>query len=138
MDTSFLVSLYVLDSNSQRAAARIKVARLPLLLTPLGELELVNAILQRLFRRELSRPQAKAALAMVTADIDGGILQQIPMSHTAFERAKRMARKHTPRLGTGTLDILHVASAVVAQADAFYTFDQRQAKLARAEGMTIA
>lgn len=54
-DTSFLVSLYVLDANSALAAARMEQAKLPILLTPLGELELTNAISLRLFRRELDR-----------------------------------------------------------------------------------
>ena len=41
----------------------------------------------------------------------------------------------TPRLGTRTLDVLHVVSALALQADTFYTFDTRQAKLAAAEGL---
>jgi len=32
---------------------------------------------------------------------------------------------------------LHVASALVLQSEAFLTFDQRQAELARAEGLKI-
>jgi len=38
-------------------------------------------------------------------------------------------------LGTSTLDILHVAAAIVLDADSFHTFDDRQKKLAKAAGL---
>jgi predicted nucleic acid-binding protein len=39
------------------------------------------------------------------------------------------------RLGNRTLDTLHVASALELKAERFWTFDDRQAKLARAAGL---
>ena len=136
-DTSFLVSLYVLDGNSARAAAEMKHAKLPILLTPFGELELTNAMLLRLFRRELLPSKVKAAQALVRKDIEDGIFLLRPLAGTVYERARQIARRWTPRLGSCTLDVLHVASAVVLQADTFYTFDRSQAKLAKAEGLTV-
>jgi predicted nucleic acid-binding protein len=136
-DTSFLASLYVLDDNSALAAARMKRAKLPLLITAFGELELTNAVALRLFRKELSASQAKAAHALIRKDLEDGVLMVSPLPASAFERAKRIARRQTPRLGTRTLDVLHVASAVVLQVDTFYTFDTRQAKLAAAEGLVV-
>jgi len=38
-------------------------------------------------------------------------------------------------LGTRTLDTLHVACALELKAERFWTFDQRQAKLAKAAGL---
>ena len=136
-DTSFLVSLYVLDANSARAAAQMKHAKLPILLTPFGELELTNAILLRLFRRELLPSKVKAAHALVRKDIEDGIFLLKPLAGAVYERAKQIARRRTPQLGTRTLDVLHVASAVVLQAETFYTFDRSQEKLAEAEGLTV-
>jgi len=136
-DTSFLVSLYVLDANSARAAAQMKQVELPMLLTPLGEVELSNALYLRLFRNELVASKIGAAQALFTKDIEGGILELRSLSQAAYDRAKVMARKHTPRLGTRTLDILHVASALVLKADAFYTFDHNQRRLAEAEGLAV-
>ena len=136
-DTSFLASLYVLDDNSAPAAARMKRAKLPLLMTSFGELELTNAVALRLFRKELSGSQVKAAHALIRKDLEDGVLLVNALPVSAFERAKRIARKQTPRLGTRTLDVLHVASALVLQADTFYTFDTRQAKLAAAEGLLV-
>ena len=136
-DTSFLVSLYVLDANSALAATQMKQAKLSILLTPFGELELTNAILLRLFRRELLPSKVKAARALVGRDIEDGVLLLKPLAAAVYERAKQIARRRTPRLGARTLDVLHVASALVLQADTFYTFDRSQGKLAMAEGLTV-
>ena len=136
-DTSFLVSLYVLDANSEHAAAHMKEAKLPVLLTPLGELELTNAISLRLFWKELAAEEIKRAHALFARDVADGVFQRTPLSPAVFDTAKRIARKRTPRLGTRTLDVLHVASALVLHAEAFYTFDRNQAKLAKAEGLTV-
>ncbi len=136
-DTSFLVSLYVLDANSAAAAARMKRAKLPLSISSLGELELTNAICLRIFRKELTRPEAKAAFTLIRNDIGAGVLRVTAMSIAGLERAKRIARKQTPLLGSRTLDVLHVALALVLKAEAFYTFDERQRRLATAEGMAV-
>ena len=136
-DTSFLVSLYVLDVNSARADAVMRRTNLPIVISPLGELELTNAISLRLFRRELKATQAKAAYTLVHKDIEDGVLEIKPIPSAAFERAKQIARRGTPRLGTRTLDVLHVALALQFGADVFYTFDTRQAKLAAAQGLGL-
>ena len=136
-DTSFLVSLYVLDANSARAAAQMKQVALPVLLTALGEVELSNALYLRLFRNELVASKIGAAQALFAKDIEDGILELRSLSQAAYDRAKVMARKYTPRLGTRTLDILHVASALELKADAFYTFDRNQRRLAEAEGLAV-
>ena len=44
--------------------------------------------------------------------------------------------RHAARLGARTLDSLHVACALELRAERFWTFDERQKRLARAEGLT--
>jgi predicted nucleic acid-binding protein len=136
-DTSFVVSLYVPDANSGRAAARMKDALLPILLTPLGELELVNALYLRVFRKELAPSKVNAARALFGRDIADGIFQLRTFPPAVYDRSKLIARKHTPRLGTRTLDLLHVASALTLNANTFYTFDRNQEKLAKSEGLLV-
>lgn len=136
-DTSFLVSLYVLDANSVIAAGRMRDAKLPFLLTPIVEVELTNALYLRLFRRELAASQVHAANALFRGDLADGIFQSKPVSAGMFEKAKLLSRKQTPRLGTRALDVLHVASALVLEAETFYTFDRNQGKLAEAEGLRV-
>jgi hypothetical protein len=72
-DTSFLVSLYVLDANSPAAAAKVKHAHLPVLLTSFGEVELANALYLWLFRKELVPSKVKAARALFAKDTENGI-----------------------------------------------------------------
>lgn len=134
-DTSFVVSLYTPDANSVRASAVMSSAALPILLTPLGELELINALELRRFRGELDSNEVRAARAAFRRDLQTGIFDLKPVTAAMYERAKLLARRRTSRLGTRSLDILHVAAAILLHADAFYSFDRNQSKLARAEGL---
>lgn len=136
-DTSFLVSLYTPDANSASAAAQMKRLRTPFLLTPFGELELLNALELRIFRRELTPAEIKAARAALRGDIETGVYALTPLPGGAFEKAKELACRHTSNLGSRTLDILHVAAALVLLADAFFSFDRGQKRLAKAVGLKI-
>ena len=136
-DASFLVSLYVLDPNSAKASAKMKRAAMPLLLTDVGKIEILNAIGLRLFRKELRPSEAKAAYDLFHQDAETGVVQIVPLPAAAYERAEQIARTRTPLLGTRTLDVLHVAGALALKADAFYTFDQKQATLASAVGLRL-
>ncbi|MFI5104281.1 MAG: hypothetical protein ACHP79_05090, partial [Terriglobales bacterium] len=62
VDTSFLVSLYSPDANSTAAAGVMQASKGSHLVSTLGELEVVNALQFRVFRKELSPAQARAAL----------------------------------------------------------------------------
>ena len=55
LDTSFLVSLYCPDANSAFAAALLQTVTVPLVITTLCELEAVNALGLRVFRKEVSQ-----------------------------------------------------------------------------------
>ena len=85
-DSSFLVSLYTPDANSAAAAARIRHAIRPFPLVPFGELELINAIQLRLFRREIKAAQAMGALADLASDTDSGLFSPVPATAAIYER----------------------------------------------------
>jgi predicted nucleic acid-binding protein len=133
-DSSFLVSLYIADSNSAAAVSEMAHLTLPVMVTSLGELELDNAIQLRVFRKQIAADDG-APHAAFRADIDAGVLAIKPMSEAIYTEARRLASRWTSRFGTRTLDILHVASAIVLKADSFHTFDDRQKKLANAAGL---
>jgi predicted nucleic acid-binding protein len=134
-DTSFLVSLYTPDANSEPAAQLMQRTKPPVLFTPLGEAELTNAFYLRIFRKELNLSEVKRAFAMFREDLATGVIALKPLPGNAFQRAIQISRGSTARLGTRTLDILHVASALALSADQLYTFDNAQRRLARAEGL---
>ena len=137
LDSSFLFSLYVLDVNSAAASAKMRRAVLPLLLTDVGKIEILNAVGLRLFRKELRPSEAKKVYGLFREDIQQGVVQIVPLPAAAYQQAEQIARTHTPLLGTRALDVLHVAGAIVLKADAFYTFDRKQASLAVAVGLAI-
>ena len=60
------------------------------------------------------------------------------MPENAFELCADLAHRYGPKLGTSTLDSLHVACALELKAERFWTFDERQAKLAKAAGLKAA
>jgi predicted nucleic acid-binding protein len=58
-----------------------------------------------------------------------------PMPEDAFEVCAELANRYGPELGMKTLDALHVACALELKAERFWTFDERQTKLAKAAGL---
>jgi predicted nucleic acid-binding protein len=133
-DTSFLVSLYLPDAHSRSALRRLKEG-VQLWLTPLHRVECSHAISQHVFRKIMSEPEAHRILALVEEDRKTQPWVEVPVPEKAFETCARLARDWVPRLGTRTLDTLHVACALELAATVFWTFDERQAKLAAALGL---
>jgi predicted nucleic acid-binding protein len=134
-DTSFLVSLYLPDVHSPAAWAAMKLHP-HLFLTPLHELELVNAIQLAVFRKLISRTQARSVLRDFEQDRTG-VFELTPMPIESYARAEQLARRHTSTLGTRSLDILQVATALVLKPDVFFSFDDRQRRLAKAERFRV-
>jgi len=136
-DTSFLVSLYVQDANSVRAAA-VAPGILPIQLTPLTEHELRNAIRLCVFRQQITSAQREKALHELEKDKAAGVLHAVPLDWPkAFKQAEALGRQHTEDHGNRGMDILHVASALALRAKRFATFDDRQRELARAAGLEV-
>ena len=54
-----------------------------------------------------------------------------------LEQAAELSRQYTPTLGTRSLDVLHVASALALGMRQFVTYDKRQARLAEACGLKV-
>ena len=136
-DTSFLVSLYVPDSHSAEAQRKL-AARPPIWLTPLHRAEFVHAIYQHGFQRKMSAAEAQRVLADLEDDRAAGVWREADLPEMTWERSVGLARKHGGRLGVRTLDTLHVASALELHSERFWTFDDRQAKLAVLEHLKIS
>ena len=136
-DTSFLASLYGADANSLEAIRQITPLKAPLALTPLGELEFVNAFESRISRKESTAAQVTAYSRALHDDIAAGIVSRVPFRPETLDRAIELARQHSRALSARSLDILHVALALEIGATVFLTFDVNQAKLARAAGLKV-
>jgi predicted nucleic acid-binding protein len=130
-DTSFLISLYSPDINSAAAAQTMSASKGDRFISTFGELEVVNALGLRVFRKEVSAAQAQSSLADFEQDLRDGVFQLRPLPEPVFERARQLSRQTTARLGTRTADLLHVAAALELGVDCLYSFDQQQRKLAQ-------
>jgi predicted nucleic acid-binding protein len=103
--------------------------------TPLHSAECSHAIAKQVFYRKISQAEADAVLQTLKRDRADGLWLETPMPENAFELSADLARRHGPKLGMRTLDTLHVACAMELKVERFWTFDERQAKLAKAQGM---
>ncbi len=90
---------------------------------------------QHVFRRAISDREAQKFRSHFEGDREAGLWLEVDLPETAFETSIELARRHGARLGIRTLDSLHVASALELRTERFWTFDERQAALARAEGL---
>jgi len=130
-DPSFIVSLYSPDANSAAASHIMQALPADRFVTTFGELEVVNAMGLRVFRKEVSPSQAHSSLSEFEKDLRDGIFQIRELTDAILERAHQLSRQ-TAKLGTRTADLLHVAAALELGADSLYTFDLHQRKLAQA------
>jgi predicted nucleic acid-binding protein len=137
LDSSVVFSLQVKDANTVAAVALLQSERETLALTRLCEVEFVNALSLRLFRKEISESQAQASIADLEKNLFMGIYQLLPFPDSAFARAKALALTLMPTIGVRAVDLLHVAAALELGVDALYTFDQKQRRTAQAGGLAV-
>jgi hypothetical protein len=124
-----------------------RVGKPPLFFLPLHALEVRNGILQRAFhqrrstlasdRRDVVRERdasfdrlehliARRTLLEVTTEMDA-----------AISRAAQLSAAQTERIGARAIDLLHVAAALTLESEIILTTDDRQARLAKAEGLKV-
>lgn len=135
-DSSFFVSIYLEDSHTKTAIQSLAL-RPRVWLTPFHNTELANAIAQQVFRHRLSQTEADRTYRNFELDQDTGLWLSVSFPDSAFRIATSLARTHVAKLGTRTLDSLHVACALDLGAREFWTFDERQKKLAKAAGLKV-
>jgi predicted nucleic acid-binding protein len=135
-DTSFFVSVYIADRHSSPADQFL--ASCPkVFFTSLHFAEWAHAVSQHVFRGQSTPSEADAVHRKLEQDRAAGLWVEVALPEHAFELCAELAKRHGSRLGTRTLDSLHVACALELKATRFWTFDDRQAKLARAVGLKL-
>jgi predicted nucleic acid-binding protein len=136
-DSSFLVSVYV-ESRHSPATETLLRSRPEVYMTPFLFAEWAHAIAGQVFRGQMSLSWAQQAELAFDKDRKMGVWIETAMPEHAFDLCAELARRYGPKLGVRTLDSLHVACALELRADRFWTFDERQAKLAKATGLKIS
>jgi predicted nucleic acid-binding protein len=138
IDTSSLVALYYPEARTPRLEAHLRKGRSHLPFTWLHELEFTNSLRLKVFRGEGTETALEATLAAIRSDVEAGVFYRAqPVWATVFEGALRMSAAYSRDLGTRTLDLLHVAAACLLSPTEFITSDQRQAELAKREGLKV-
>jgi hypothetical protein len=79
---------------------------------------------------------ASNALDHFEGDIRDGMLTLIDaLWRRTLDLARDLSERHSSTLGTRTLDVLHVATAVTLGHRTFVTYDDRQSALAKKVGL---
>ena len=137
-DTGFVVTLYKEESTSARAVALMARQTASVWLSQFGELEFRNALHLAVFRGELTADDAALKKRLFQDDIANGIFTITPVPASGlFAKSFELADRHSARLGTRSLDLMHVAAALLLKAESFLSFDERQRKAAKAEGLKV-
>jgi predicted nucleic acid-binding protein len=138
-DSGFVVSLYLTtEGTSAQARKEVKRASKPILLSPLSLLEIRNALNFGINRGEITSDQRDAVLAEIDAQIAKGFFRMVEARQSSiYAKAQELSNKHTPTIATRSLDLMHLAAALLSAARTFLTFDKRQAKAAAAEGLLV-
>ena len=137
-DTGFIVSLYLPESTSAPARAAIQAAPAVLPLTPLILLELRNAFNRSVQQQRITLAQRDALWQDVETDIASGFLVPTPVAQDeVHKKARQLSDRHTPVLGTRSLDLLPVAAALLLGARESFSFDDRQRQAAAQAGLCV-
>jgi predicted nucleic acid-binding protein len=130
-DASFLSSLYAVDANTELAVTAMAQIPAVRIVTHLTELELRNSLQLRVFRKDLSAAVARSAYSDWQTDLSDGLFALHPLPEAWLRRSHLISQSATARLDVRSLDLIHVASALELDADALFSFDERQRRLAR-------
>lgn len=137
-DSAIIVKLYVQEASSPEAVQLVADRTAPYVLTRWQALEVKNAIRLKAFRAEIALGEMLQSIAAFEQDIATGRWQRPVCPNAAVEaKAEELSEAFSAILGCRTLDILHVAAALVVGAKEFVTFDARQGALASRIGLRV-
>jgi predicted nucleic acid-binding protein len=137
-DTGVLLKPYLPEPRAAEAVAFVNDTPGKLPINLLHELEMRSALRQKTGRGELTQSECDALIGQVESDLITGVHDRVSVSWPdVFATAEVLSAAH----GIGTLcrslDTLHVALAIEHRATEFCTFDLRQARMAKAAGLTV-
>jgi predicted nucleic acid-binding protein len=130
VDTSLLVALFLKETFSVSAKNWLAQQDDPLVLSRLNVLEFQNALSLRRFHNQLAAAEVKAVMESFQKLRRRGLFIVSSRDDEVWDEAEALAQALTPKIGSRSLDIWHVAFAKINQAKVFGSFDQRQRALA--------
>ena len=121
-------------SETGRLPNRRSLSPYPLLV----ELELVNTIWRAVGEKRIPARLAASLLGAINRDLAEGFLVRSGLDAVAHYRsAMKLSTQNAGRYLTRTLDVLHVAAALLLEAKVLASFDERQRRLATSVGLKL-
>jgi hypothetical protein len=137
-DTGILLKSYVLEADSNEAECALREMGAPFCYSQIHGLEIANAIRLKVFRREITAVQASVALRAFRADFDKRLLERSPAALPAiFLCVEKLSGKHSTKLGTRSLGLLHGAAALESCCKRFASLNDKQRGCAKLEGLEL-
>ena len=100
-------------------------------------MELINAMRLKVFWKEISLEEAERQISLFKGRRRRGLYYQAEIDRLELSETFERLSLQTVRNGGRTLDILHVACALVLGASQFLTFDAKQRLVARESGLEV-
>jgi predicted nucleic acid-binding protein len=133
-----LIKLYVKEPESDTVANYVKGLAAPVPCSHLHELEIKNGLRLKKFRREAALRQIRASVQLIDHDLASGALQRPDLNwRDVYLKAGELSETYSGVLGCRSLDVLHIASALLIRSTAFLTYDERQRALAGRAGLEV-
>ena len=138
-DSSFLVSLYLPNDRFSASARAIAISFRDAIAYPLlVELEFTNTIWRAVGEKRIPARLATSLFGAVDRDLDKGFLVRHGLDAVAhYRNAMKLSTEYAARYLTRTLDVLHVAAALLLEAKTLASFDERQRRLAASVGLQL-
>ncbi len=138
LDSSAMVKLYVPEAHSAVVSTFAQSLPHPIACSHLHDLEIRNGLRLKLFRGESAADAVDGSLRLLDEDLRSGVLVRPDLNWLdVFRLAETLSKRLSSAMGVRSLDLLHIASALLLQAESFLTFDNRQRAAARKAGLKI-
>ncbi|MFN0127338.1 MAG: PIN domain-containing protein [Verrucomicrobiales bacterium] len=134
-DISLLLAVALKDAHERKALAALHYFRDSVVIPALVAFEAENRLRFLRLTDALSPDDAAQTRRKLAALVNGPV-RPVPLARTTLLLAegRRLLAHHSPDTPHGSLDTLHVATAALARATAFLTFDKNQRELAACFG----
>ena len=138
LDTGLVVKLIVKEPLSDRVRTFLQRRAVAVAYTRLIEIETVNTLHAKRFRKEITSSQLKQCLVLINELLREGRFFRPPLSlDDVLLEALRELSAITAVTGCRTLDLMHVASARLLGWREFVSSDQRQLHAAAKADFTV-
>ncbi len=137
LDTSAFLKLYIRETGSETVQACVMSQDDPLPVWELQQAELINALRLKVFWGDIDIEQSDSLVALFDQRLRRGQYFFPEIDRNGLMLTFRELSRETPRTGCRTMDILHVACALMLAPKRFISFDERQRILASSVGLNV-